>query len=303
MNLEDAISRACSDVGIIPPAVPVAGRWMKTGTLSGRNGKGDGRLMINEACVTSFNWQTGEKSTVWLKDETSPEVKRQVRQDVEKQEAERKKKAETAARVASLLVAKASMREHPYLAAKGFPQEPALVVEATDVLSIGGKYLVPEGSQSAIVMPARKGNIVSSVQLIWESGEKKFLAGGETMGTSHRIATGRDTWLCEGLATGLSLRAVLKSLRHSATILCCFSASNLEKVSANIQGRAYIAADNDKHITQFDGLGAGEFYAKRSGLPYFMPPSIGEDFNDMHQRDGIFAAQRLICDFLKGAKR
>jgi putative DNA primase/helicase len=195
------------------------------------------------------------------------------------------------------------MQKHEYLASKGFPDETVLVVEAEVVAKIAGKYLVPEGGKSAIIMPARIGPEIRSVQLIWESGAKKFLAHGETGGASHRIATGRDSWLCEGLATGLSLRAVLKSLRHSATILCCFSASNIEKIAAHAQGRVYIAADNDKPIEQFNWLGTGEFYARRSGISYFMPPTQGDDLNDMHQRDGVFAVQRLVCDFLKGARK
>lgn len=303
MNIDDAINQACTEVGIVPPISRSIGRWIKTGTLSGRNGLGDGRVMINDTRVVSFNWQTGEQSTVWLKDMSSPAVRRQVRDDMEKHAEDKRRKAESAAAIASKLVAAATMQTHEYLAAKGFSEESVLVADAADIAGIAGKYLVPEGGRAAIVMPARIGTAIRSVQLIWESGSKKFLAHGETSGTSHRIATGRDCWLCEGFATGLSLRLALKALGHKATILCCFSASNIEKVATNAQGRLFVTADNDKPIEQFNGLGAGEFYAKRTGIPYLMPTAVGDDLNDMHQRDGIFAIQRLVCDFLKGVRK
>jgi hypothetical protein len=31
-----------------------------------------------------------------------------------------------------------------------------------------------------------------------------------------------------------------------------------------------------------------------------MPATVGHDINDLHQREGIFALQRLISDFLRG---
>lgn len=303
MTLDDAISRACADVGIIPPPGRLDfGRWLKTSTLSGKNGKGDGRVMINGASITAYNWQTGQSSTVWLEDEKSPAVRKQVRRDIQKQQAERMRRAQEAAGVAARLVAGAELRAHDYLARKGFPDEMALVIDAAAVAKIGGKYLVPDDGGAAIIIPARIGTAVRNVQLIWESGEKKFLANGEMGGASHRIATGRDRWHCEGFATGLTLRAALKALRHNATVLCCFSASNVETVARGAQGRCYIATDHDKPVPQYDGLGAGEYFARRSGVPYLLPPNVGDDLNDIHQRDGLFAVQRLICDFLKGAR-
>jgi hypothetical protein len=84
--------------------------------------------------------------------------------------------------------------------------------------------------------------------------------------------------------------------------LCCFAAANVETVARHAQGRSFIATDNDKPVEQLGGLGTGEFYARRSGVPYLMPPTVGDDLNDMHHREGLFAVQRLICDFLKGVR-
>jgi putative DNA primase/helicase len=155
-------------------------------------------------------------------------------------------------------------------------------------------------------VPARIDAHVVSAQLIWGDGTKKFLYGGEMGGASHRIASGADTWLCEGYATGLSLRAALWGLNRHDTILLCFSAANIAKVAPAVRGRCFIAADNDAppkaNPDQFGGLGTGEFYARKSGRPYLMPPEQGQDVNDLHTAAGIFAVQRLISNLLREAK-
>lgn len=120
-------------------------------------------------------------------------------------------------------------------------------------------------------------------------------------GAVHRIAKGRDTWLCEGYATGLSLRVALKSLNRADTILVCFSAFNIVAVARSINGRCFIAADHDKPMPQFDGLGTGEHWARAAGKPYAMPPALG-DINDMHMQGGIFAVQKLVSELIRRAR-
>lgn len=300
MTLDDAISRACASVGIVPPngRQPMR-KWIATDTLS-KNGKGDGRIILDEDRVTAVNWQTGDKATVWLKEERTVEDRKRYAQARRDQEAEDRKRAERAAEIARLMIASAKPGTHAYLARKGFPDEHPLIVDAASVSRIGGDYLVPAGGAQAIVVPARIGNRVTSVQLIWEDGAKKFLFGGEMGGASHRIASGRDTWLCEGYATGLSVRAALRGLNRSDTVLVCFSASNIAKVAGALPRRTHclIAADNDalpaQRPEQFDGKGAGEYFAHKAARPYVMPPDVGTDFNDLHAAQGVFAVQRVL---------
>lgn len=302
MTLDDAIEQACRDVGIHPPKKTAFGKWLNTDTWAGKKGKGDGRVIVQEHFVTAWNWQTGEKSTVGLRDGLSAREQRAVAQSVARSKAKAEKDAARAAGMAEALIAAAILSTHPYLAAKGFRDEQAMTVSAERVRKVVGGYIVPAGAASAVMIPARRAGKVTSAQLIWENGTKKFLFGGEMGGASHRIARGSDTWLCEGFATGLSLRTVLKSLRLSATILCCFSASNIVVVARSLRGRCFIAADNDpppKHKPeQFNELGAGEFYAAKTGKPFLMPRIVGDDINDMHMRDGVFAVQRLVTSFL-----
>lgn len=303
MNVHEAIEQACASVGIKPPRSYRHGQWAKTDTLAGKGGKGDGRVMVDDLKVVGWNWQTGLKATAWLRDRDSltPLERRQFAERKAKDEADHKERASRAAHVADRLIAAAKIGTHSYLMRKGFPAEQANVLPASAVAEIGGSYLTVEGGRSAIVIPARIGARIASAQIIWEDGAKKFLAGGEMGGAVHRLATGRETWLCEGFATGLSLRAVLKALNRSATILCCFSASNIATVARSIEGRCFIAADHDPvpKADPFGGLGTGEHYAKVSGRPYTMPPDLGTDFNDMHVRAGIFAVQKHIRDFVR----
>lgn len=298
MNVHDAIDRACSAVGIKPPRSYKPGGWATCDTLDGKSGKGDGRVLVDDLKVIGWNWKTGEKATIWIKDrhELSEVEKRQFAERKARDEAEKARKAEEAAAKAARIVDAAKLSTHPYFAAKGFPVEKGLVLGAVEIRKIAGEYVI--AGDRALVMPARVGKRIVSVQLIWEDGAKKFLAGGEIKGACHRIATGRDTWLCEGYATGLSLRAALKSLNRVDTVLCCFSASNVAEVARRIQGRCYIAADHDKPMPQFDGLGTGEHWARVAGKPYVLPPEIG-DINDYHMSHGIFAVQKLLAQAIR----
>jgi putative DNA primase/helicase len=305
MNVDKAISRACADVGIIPPAAPAYGKWVRTDTLSGKNGKSDGQIIVNEHHVTAMNFQTGETVTVGMATgERTANDRREIAKVIEHHKAKKREQAARAAKIAESIVAASETAGHPYLSGKGFPAEKALVVPADTVRRLAGDYLVEESGKRAVVMPARIDHRITSLQLIWEDGSKKFLAGGEIGGSSHRIAKGADTWLCEGFATGLSLRMALKALRRTDTVQCCFSASNLVKVAKTIKGRCFIVADHDKIPMNdpFEGIGPGEHFAKASGKPYLMPPEVGTDLNDVHMRDGIFAVQRLISTFLRGIR-
>lgn len=292
MTLDDAIASACQAVCVSPPKRYSLGRWSRTNAV-GRNGKGDGSVMVEQDRATAYNWQTGEKHTVWINGERSAEDRRRSAQIYADRQREQKQVAEKAARIAQQLINAARMATHPYLAAKGFRDEMVMTVDAATVRHLtDGRYAV--SGDRAIVVPARHSGHTSTVQLIWEDGTKKFIYGGEVDGASHRVATGSETWLCEGFATALSLRVGLQSLHRSATVLVCFSAANILAVSRSIKGRAFIAADHDKPIEHFDFKGTGEHYAKLTGLPFVMPGLEGDDINDVHRREGIFAVQALI---------
>lgn len=300
MTINDAIDQACREAGIYVPKRIAYGRWLNTDTTAGKSGKGDGRLIVNEHSVTAWNWQTNQQVTINLRDGMTAREQQAVSRDIARAKQKAARDAARAKEQAQAIIAAASTKTHPYLVDKGFRDELVLTVSAQTVRDVAGDYLV--AGASAIVIPARRAGTVTSLQLIWEDGTKKFLFGGEIGGSSHRIATGAYTWLCEGFATGLSLRAALRGLKMQATILCCFSAANVVSVARQVQGRAFVATDNDKPLPQFGGLGAGEHFTRQTGLPYGMPPIVKTDFNDMHQAEGIFAVQRVLTSVMAGRR-
>ena len=135
-------------------------------------------------------------------------------------------------------------------------------------MCLDGKLLVP--------MRDHKTTRLNSMQSIAADGTKKFLAGGKASGSVFRMGNGGSRWLVEGFATALSVRAALRSLYCNDPVVACFSAHNL----TNVPG-SFVIADND-------ASGTGEKYARKTGLPFWMPPEIG-DANDHHRRHGIAA--------------
>src|SRR5690606_13431860 len=91
-----------------------------------------------------------------------------------------------AAEVAQQIVRAATPRTHAYLARKGFHDEAVPVIGASVLASIMREAKKkPEAliaGTDGIVLAALSGKRISSVQLIWEDGTKKFLAGGDMDG-------------------------------------------------------------------------------------------------------------------------
>jgi len=148
-------------------------------------------------------------------------------------------------------------------------------------------FRLPEGDGPWLIVPGRIAKQVTTVQIIGPDGEKKNIYRGKMTGAAHRIATGRETWVCEGIATALTVRAALRLLGRPAAVYSAFSAANVAKVAQRHAG-SIIAADHDKPLKQLHGKGTGEFYAARTGHVWAQPEQI-EDFNDMHQREGLRA--------------
>jgi putative DNA primase/helicase len=189
--------------------------------------------------------------------------------------AERARQSEARAK-AEDMVKRATLMAHPYLAAKGFPEERGLVLD--------DQLLIP-------MREFRHYAQINSLQRISPDGAKLFLPGGKAKGSVFFIGpfVPHERWLVEGYATGLSVRAALRELHRDAQCIVCFSAGNLAHVGRLVKAlrpKAYVFADNDKN-------GAGEKAAEESGLPFVMTSEQG-DANDYHQRHGIRALAKLI---------
>lgn len=164
-----------------------------------------------------------------------------------------------AARKAEWVLSQCQTEKHGYLNRKGFPDATGLVYE--------GK----------LVIPMRVGTALVGIQAIDEAGNKKFLFGQRCAGAEYVIDGGGADWWCEGMATGLSLRAVLATLKIRHRIHVCFSAGNLAKMAKS----GTVIADND-------ASGTGQAAAESTGLRWWMPPDINSDLNDRHIDIGLF---------------
>jgi putative DNA primase/helicase len=201
------------------------------------------------------------------------------------EEARKHRAYRAAADAAQKVIEQCEIKTHFYLNSKGLPEAVALVNDST------------------LIVPMRnlETNQIQGLQSIdWVPGErrweKKMASGMRAKGAVLRLGSQRakETFLCEGYATGLSIELALRRLRLNAAVLVCFSDSNLVYVATLIKGQAFVIADNDLSL-------AGEKAAKKTRLPYCMSDVVGEDANDLHQRAGMVALCKLIIDVRRRA--
>lgn len=228
------------------------------------------------------DWATMPDIQHWQTDKVMSSRERldmQVR--MERQKAEQKKEKMRlnieAAQKAVDILKKCKVDNHAYLKNKGFPDAKLYTIEI-------------EG-QHKLCIPMKFKGQTSGLQIIDEDGSKKFLYGQRTNYTTYNIGDKGLVIACEGYATGLSIKSVLGALKILNTVKVCFSAGNLTKIAK--QAECLVIADNDKS-------GTGERCAIESGRRFWMPPNVGEDFNDMWQMDGKFKASQIIRNFIYG---
>lgn len=138
------------------------------------------------------------------------------------------------------------------------------------IVALAGDLLIPVRTSD--------GQLVN-LQRIDASGRKLFVRGARKQGCFHLIPGKGDPWGAEGYATATSV--------HQASghpVVVAFDAGNLAAVSAHFSA---VAADNDTS-------GTGQRAAEATGLPWAMPPQMGEDFNDLHVREGLVAVRAAL---------
>ena len=294
MSLQSAMAEACAAVQIVPPRAARPGQWVPCPVVGKGAGNGSGRVLIFDdgRGGIAWNWLTSQQQRFSAQGLASRDEVKAPQRDPE---AERRAEAERRDVIAACarIVQACKAAQHPYLARKGFPNELGLTIADPRPLMPEGKLgdamaaALPEGEGPLLVVPGRIGDSITTVQFITPEGAKKNILRGAMNGAAHRIAMGRETWVCEGIATALSVREALRLLGRPATVLCAFAAANVAKVATATRG-AIMAADHDKPIEALGGLGTGEYFARRSGRKWTMPAVLG-DFNDMHQREGLRA--------------
>jgi putative DNA primase/helicase len=83
---------------------------------------------------------------------------------------------------------------------------------------------------------------------------------------------------------------VLHALKLRYRIHICFSAHNMATLAKKSNG--VIVADNDVSKT-------GELAAISTGRPYIMPPDVGNDFNDWHDKIGVFRLSQIMRKWIQ----
>ena len=264
----------CKLNGIIIDSLPPLGYWRRYPTEDHpKKRNGAVKYMGDHAFIQ--NWAVDQEVIIWKTDEKI-NINR-LRIDVREAENKRRMQQESAIKKAAWILNQCSLACHPYIKSKGFEEE-------------HGNIWTNEG-KNILVIPMRVDGKLVGCQLIDEDGGKKFLFGQRTSEAEFVFDNKGRHILCEGYATALSVRQVLKQLKERYTLHVCFSAGNMVKVAARLPN-GIIFADNDESMT-------GEKTAKQIGWPYFMSPTVGQDFNDYHRAVGIFKASMAVRKLLQ----
>lgn len=299
MSIHSAMTEACAAVQIVPPRATRPGQWVQCPAVGKGGSNRSGRVLVFDDGHggIAWNWISGIQQRFSVQGLAGrDEIKAPPRDPEAERQAEVERRAVVAA--CARIVAACEPARHPYLARKGFPNELGLTIADPRPLMPKSRLgdamaaALPEGDGPLLVVPGRIDGKAVTLQFITPDGAKKNILRGVMSGAAHRVAMGRETWVCEGIATALSVRDALRLLGCPATVLCAFSAANVAKVATSIP-KAILAADRDKPIETLGGLGTGEYYAVRSGRQWVMPAELG-DWNDYHAQHGIRAVALAI---------
>src|SRR5574337_755725 len=266
-----AFASAC---GLLPSEIVPDGRIRRCPTASHPRRK-NGAYMLAEGWGWAQDWSAHAEPQIWQDGAGGKIDPGQLREMMALRAKELRAGQDRAAKQAETLLSECELATHAYLGNKGFPDELGLVDEEK-------RLLIP-------MRDCQDYRRVLSVQRITPEGDKRFLLGGRTKGAIYTLggSKSRLTWLCEGYATGLSIRAACSLMAMPARIVVCFSSGNLVHVAGLIGGERYVIADHDESKT-------GEIAAGKTGLKWAMPDAVGTDANDLHQQQGLYSVAKLL---------
>ena len=210
-------------------------------------------------------------------------AKQEIQRVAQQAAAEIERNQRRAADKAAAILRECRVARHPYLEAKGFPEE------------VGNVWKTDAGE--LLVIPMRVGRDLVGCQTIDAEGNKKFLFGQRCNLAQYAFTAGNGGAhvVCEGYATALSVRLALARLKRPYTLHVTFSAGNMKKVASALP-TGVVVADNDASKT-------GELAAQAIGWPYWMSDRVGEDGNDYHKRAGLFALSQGLNKALMEVRR
>jgi len=230
-----------------------------------------------------FDW-SGASTVIWYENPNAKpwteEEKRAWMDRRRSQQSDQQKRYEKVGLQAEAILKSAKLDHHNYLEYKGFKDEKGLV--------LGDKLLIPMRN---VVTNKVTGYQSIVFDYTTHKYDKKMLLGMRARNSVLLIGDrkGEEFWLVEGYATGLSLHQALRSCGLKASVVVCFSASNLVAVADQIKGKRFIFADNDASET-------GQKAAESTGLPWTMADEQGWDANDLHIKSGLFNVVAKIME-------
>lgn len=255
----------CHIHGVPLQQLPTPGRWFRVATEDKPRSRNGAVKYMGDVGFCQ-NWATMTEPAVWRDEGVSREAQKRVRSVANDAERQARELAIRAAQKAEHILSECELAAHPYLEAKGFADEMGNVWNRE--------------TDNVLVIPMRTAGKLVGCQLIKADGDKKFLYGQRSGGAEFTFGQRGTHVLCEGYATALSAQQALRNLKVSYVLHVTFSAGNMKKVAEGLPG-GVVLADNDASRT-------GERVAQEIGWPYWMSDVVGEDFNDAHQRKGIF---------------
>jgi putative DNA primase/helicase len=270
------------DTGRLPHHLEI-GKWYRL-PAPGR-GKADrsGWVRLHDDGVASYgDWTSGEQHT-WRADNDNDHRPRFDAASAARRRAQDRARVDAATAAASVAArvwdSGKPANTHPYMERKG------ITVDGLRV-DLSGRLLVP-------VYHAATGALIS-VQRIDRDGDKRFLSGSTTE-AGHFVIPGTSPCIfTEGLATAATIRAAT-----GRAVVVCFNAKNLQVVTGIMaQPGDVVAADNDnapkpgeRFGKRLDAYGTGHRAAIATGLPWYMPHTPGQDWNDA----GVEATARAFA--------
>ena len=246
----------------------ISDRWVRVPTTDHPHKKNGSYKFIQDVGWVQ-NFATMEQPLMWKAHENIKHdpIERQKR--AEKYEKEKLAKQSQAAKKAGWLLHNSKKDTHPYLVKKGFPEEKGYTWNGL------------------LLIPMRKNGELFGCQMIDADGNKKFLTGQLTKGVSAVFDNKGKDIICEGYATALSVRKVLKSVKKRYRIHVCFSAGNMTEIARGLD--CIVIADNDP---------VGIRTAEKTGKKFWVSDKDGEDFNDYERRVGSIMASMTLSPLL-----
>lgn len=233
----------------------ITDKWVRVPTIDKPQSK-NGAYFFDGQSGAVQNWAVHEKPVSWRDKEYKPDpLAAEKREKARKLQAEKQEKAR---KKAGFIMNNTIESTHPYMVNKGFPRQKVYVWN------------------NLIVLPMRIDGKLVGCQLISEDGTKKFLSGQVTKGASLVIDNKGMDIICEGFATGMSIRNAMRHLKKRYKIHICFSAGNMVEIAKSLHD-PFVVADHDP---------VGIRTAQKIGR-YWLSDKDGEDFNDAEQRLGV----------------